>query len=93
MFNNKELNYASAKTADLVGEMVNRVPGTIRPTAAAGPLLPANMSWMDFDPMIDDNYLVDSAASNELKWRGIYTIDEAVFLMPLELVPANTISG
>lgn len=93
MFDNKELNFASAKMADLLAEMTNRISGTVRSTAAQGLVLPANGAWMDFDPMRDGEYMVDSGASNELKFRGIYAIDEAIELMPVEIVASSTITG
>lgn len=93
MFDNKELNFASAKMQDLLGEMAMRIQATNRSTAAQGKVLPANGAWLDLDPMDDDNYLVDSGAAAELKFRGIYAIDEAISITPLELVPANVITG
>lgn len=93
MFDNKELNYASGKMADVLAEMTNRISGTVRSTAAQGLVLPANGAWMDFDPMQDGEYMVDSGASNELKFRGVYAIDEAIELMPVEVVASSTITG
>lgn len=93
MFDNKELNYASTKTSTLIAEMMNRVQSLNRSGAAQGQMVPANCTWMDFDPMNDNNYLIDSATSNELKYRGIFDISEPIWLTPLELIPASVIGS
>lgn len=84
--NNQELNIVSAKAPELLGEMINRVRGTVRSDAAQGGLVPNTHLWLDFDPTGDGMYAVETDGLSDLKLRGFYGVDEATTVTPIELV-------
>lgn len=85
LVDNRELNIVSSKASELAGEMINRMKGTVRSTAAQGGLIPNTCIWMDFDPTRDGAYMVDTRGKARVHLRVKYGVDEAVFIAPLEL--------
>lgn len=83
---NKEIHIVSAKAPELAGEMIFRVPGTVRSDAAQGGLVPNTYIFMDFDPTRDGLYAIDTRGATSLKLRPNYGVDEALNITPVELV-------
>ena len=92
LVDNIEHNIVSAKAADLAGEMINRIPASVRSTAAQGGLIPNTHIYMDFDPMGDGNWLVETAGKARVHLRANYGVNEAVNVVPLELTKVATLA-
>ncbi|GAI59871.1 unnamed protein product, partial [marine sediment metagenome] len=85
LVDNMERGIASAKTVELLGEMLTRVNGTVRSTAAQGGLIPNTSLWMDFDPTRDGTYMIDTRGASRVHLRANYGEAGAIFVAPLEL--------
>jgi hypothetical protein len=86
LFDNKELGIVSAKAPELAGEMMTRVAGTVRAIPAQADIIPAKYLWMDFDPTRDGQYMIDTRAAARLKLRLNMGVNEALNIVPVELV-------
>lgn len=86
IMNNRQEAIVSAKAPELIVEMINRVPASVREIAAQGPMVPATHLWMDFDPTRDGEYAIDTSGANDLKLRIGYGVNEALTVSQLELV-------
>ncbi|TET13526.1 MAG: hypothetical protein E3J81_08425 [Dehalococcoidia bacterium] len=86
MLDNRQEAVVSAKAPDLVVEMMNRVPASIRSIAAQAAMVPATHLWLDFDPTRDGEFAIDTSAANDLKLRMNYGVNEALTISQLELV-------
>ncbi|MBA7557853.1 hypothetical protein ES705_50631 [subsurface metagenome] len=80
-----ERGIASAKTVELLGEMIARVNGTVRSTVLQGGLIPNKCLWMDFDPTRDGQYMIDTRGASRVHLRANYGEAGAIFVAPLEL--------
>ncbi|MBA7538215.1 hypothetical protein ES705_30489 [subsurface metagenome] len=85
LVDNMERGIASAKTVELLGEMITRVNGTVRSTALQGGLIPNKSLWMDFDPTRDGAYMIDTRGASRVHLRANYGEAGAIFVAPLEL--------
>ena len=85
LVDNREMGIVSAKTVELLGEMINRTKGTVRSTPLQAGLIPNKCLWMDFDPNRDDEYMIDTRGKSRVHLRANYGVNEAVWIAPLEL--------
>ena len=85
LVDNMERGIASAKTVELLGEMMARVNGTVRSTPLQGGLIPNKSLWMDFDPTRDGAYMIDTRGASRVHLRANYGEAGAIFVAPLEL--------
>lgn len=85
LYDNMERGIASAKTVELLGEMISRAPGTIRSTPLQAGLIPNKSLWMDFDPTRDGAYMIDTRGASRVHLRANYGEAGAIFIAPLEL--------
>ncbi|MBA7581722.1 hypothetical protein ES708_23633 [subsurface metagenome] len=85
LVDNRERNIVSSKAPELAAEMISRVNGTVRSTAAQGGLIPNTSIWMDFDPTRDGQYMVDTRGASRVHLRANYGKPEALWIAPLEL--------
>ncbi|MBA7536536.1 hypothetical protein ES705_28800 [subsurface metagenome] len=85
LVDNMERGIASAKTPELLGEMIFRAPGTVRSTPLQGGLIPNKCLWMDFDPTRDGQYMIDTRGASRVHLRANYGEAGAIFVAPLEL--------
>ncbi len=85
LVDNMERGIASAKTVELLGEMMARVNGTVRSTVLQGGLIPSKSLWMDFDPTRDGSYMIDTRGASRVHLRANYGEAGAIFVAPLEL--------
>ncbi len=85
LVDNMERGIASAKTVELLGEMMSRVNGTVRSTPLQGGLIPNKCLWMDFDPTRDGAYMIDTRGASRVHLRANYGEAGAIFVAPLEL--------
>ncbi len=86
LFDNKELDIVSAKAPELLIEMINRVPMTVRSSIAQFHTIPTLYTWMDFDPTRDGQYMIDTRTAASLKLRLNMGVNEALNVVPVELV-------
>ena len=86
LVDNKEMNIVSSKAPELAGEMITRVSGTTRATAAQGGLIPNTYIWMDFDPTQDGSYMVDTRGASRVHLRLNMGVNEALNIVPVEIV-------
>lgn len=86
LVDNKEIGYASARTQCLVADMATRLDGQTGIIAAQGALLPANTVFVDFDPLGDGNFLLDTAGKSRVHTVLEMGVDEATYLTTLEQV-------
>lgn len=85
LVDNRETGIVSAKTPELLGEMISRAPGTVRSTALQGGLIPNTCTWMDFDPTRNGEYMIDTRGKSRVHLRANYGVNEAIWIAPLEL--------
>jgi len=86
LVNNKEYGYTGADMLCMTGERFLRV-GNPDATIAAQGLSPLNaIAWMDFDPLGDGNFLVDTSGVESAKLNLNMGVDEALNLTTMELV-------
>ncbi len=86
LYDNKELNIVSAKAPELIVEMINRIQATNRSTISQFHLIPNFYTWMDFDPTRDGQYMIDTRPAASLKLRLNMGVNEALNVVPIELV-------
>lgn len=86
LVDNKETGYASARAQCLTGDMIFRLSTLPRDIAAFGNVEPANIVWLDYDPVLDDNYLLNTEGKSSVKLRLDMGVDEATKVAVLELV-------
>lgn len=88
LVDNREYGYAAADMMCLCGERMLRV-GCPDATIAAQGLSPLNnIAWMDFDPLGNDEFLVDTSQYTSVKLNLDMGVDEATNLTVMELVGA-----
>lgn len=89
LVDNKEYGYTSADMMVMCGERGYRV-GCANTTIAAQGLGPLELvAWMDFDPVGNDEWLIDTAGKSSVKLNLNMGVNEAVNLTTLELVAAG----
>jgi len=86
LFDNVELDYVSANAPSLVGEMMLRATIPSRSVAAQGLPAPNNVCWMDFDPDLSAEYLIDTKGASSVKLRNNMGVAEASWVSPVEIV-------
>lgn len=86
MVDNVEHQIASAKAPCVVADMIWRHPVFYRSLAAQLAPTPANYLWMDLDPHGDGEFAVDTSQYNSVKARLTMGVDEAINVIPVELV-------
>jgi len=84
--NNSEAIYQAAKIHSLIGDLANLYDTQHGAIAAQGLIQPPQCVFLDFDPLKNDEYLLDTAAMESLKLRLEMGIDEATYLSLYELV-------
>lgn len=92
LVDNVEKQMVSAKTSALMGEMMARMPASVRQTAAQGDTIPKGYTWLDFDPVSDDSSSIVTQGASSVQLRAVYGIDEEVFISPLEIVPVSALA-
>lgn len=86
LFDNIERGYASARVQSLVGDQISFRNGQHGAIAAQG-LEPAiNVIWLDYDPVGDSNFLLDTAGASRVHLNLDMGVDEATYINIMELV-------
>jgi hypothetical protein len=82
----KEYGYASAGAECLTGDLGLRLDGQSGDIAASGEVLPDNVVWLDFDPLLDGRYLLDTKGKSSVKMRLNMGVNEATNITTIERV-------
>ena len=83
---NVENQMASAKTPALLADLMLRTNARVHEIAAQGLFTPKHYAWMDFDPTRDGEYVIHTNEFSSVKCRLTYGKNEAINLVPVELV-------
>lgn len=86
LVDNSEEGYADASAQGLVGDGIFHLSTLPRDIAAFGDIIPANVVWLDYDPLRDNNYLLQTEGKSSVKARLNMGVDEATYLTIMELV-------
>jgi len=86
LVDNKEFGYAAARAHCLVGDNIHRIHNQPGDIAAQGAIIPPNIVWLDYDPLGDGNFLLETAGKSSVKIRMTMGVNEATTLNILELV-------
>jgi len=86
LVDNKEFGYSLARAQCLVGDNIFKVSSLPRTIAAFGDVVPANIVWLDYDPVKDGNWLLQTSGKSSVKVRLGMGVNEATVLSVLELV-------
>lgn len=86
LVDNVEHEYASARAPGMLADMMIKHPIFYRALAAQLAPVPAGYLWADFDPNGDGEYAVQTEQYSSVKARLTYGVDEAINVIPLELV-------
>lgn len=86
LLNNGEFGYRDARIHCLVGDLVNLLETQHGSIAAQGLEPPLHAVFLDFDPVQNDEYLIDTKNLTDLKLRLDMGVDEATIVNILELV-------
>jgi hypothetical protein len=85
LIDNREYGIASADMMCLMGERSRRCGDPVATIAAQG-LSPLELiAWLDFDPVGNDEWLIDTSGKNSVKLNLNYGVNEACNLTTLEL--------
>jgi len=88
LVNNLEFNYAKANWESLHGMLLNKIGHREPYDLDADHDHYMNAALMDFDPLGDDKYLLDSKGMASLKLRIYADVADAILVHPIELVAA-----
>lgn len=83
---NVEHQLASSRAPGLLADMSWKHPVFFRALAAQLAPTPAGYLWADFDPHGDGEYAIDTSQFNSVKARLTMGVDEAINVIPVELV-------
>jgi len=86
LVDNAEYGYASAKAPCLVGDRIFRLGGVPSTMLLQQLLNPLNTVWIDYDPVSNDQFLLDTDGKSSVKLRLNMGVDEATTLAVMELV-------
>lgn len=86
LVDNLERGYASANTKCLQGEGIFYRDGQHSSIAAQGINQVENVVWLDYDPVGDGNYLLDTAGASRVHLNLDMGVDEATNINIMELV-------
>ncbi|MDH3348863.1 MAG: hypothetical protein OEM02_12300 [Desulfobulbaceae bacterium] len=84
--NNKEWGYSLAKTQAMMIDRIFRVSSLPRDIAAFGQIIPDLYTWLDFDPVGNGEFLLESAGLSSLDLILDMGVDEACKIIKMELV-------
>lgn len=87
---NKEIGFNESQAVSLHGSVAERIetqPGDI---AAFGHTLPLKTVWIDFDPVRDSKFLLDTAGASRMHADLNMGVDEATYLTIMELCASNS---
>lgn len=86
LVDNVEYGYASARAQCLQGEAIFHSDGRHGAIAAQGIGQCDNVLWMDYDPVGDGNFLLDTAGASRVHLNLDMGVDEATNINVMELV-------
>jgi hypothetical protein len=86
LVNNSEFGYRDARIHCLIGDLINLMETQHGNIAAQGLIQPASCVFMDFDPVKNDKFLIETANLTSLKLRLDMGVDEATYVSTYELV-------
>lgn len=86
LVDNVEHQIASSRAPGLLADMAWKHPVFFRALAAQLAPTPAGYLWADFDPHGDGEYAIKTGDFNSVKARLTMGVDEAINLIPVELV-------
>lgn len=86
LLNNSEYGYRDARIHCLVGDLINLFETQHGSIAAQGLEPPLHAVFMDFDPVLNDEYLIETKNLTDLKLRLDMGVDEATVVNMFELV-------
>lgn len=86
LVDNVEHQFASSRIPALIADMAWKHPVFYRELAAQLAPTPAGYVWADFDPHSDGEYAIHTDDYNSVKARLTMGVDEAINVIPLELV-------
>lgn len=83
---NKEHGYVGNVAASLVGDRMFRLDGQSGIVAAQDIIPPDSVIWIDYDPLGDGKWLLETADASDLVLRMNMGVDEATNVTVMELV-------
>jgi len=83
---NKQFGYSYARAQCLIGDMINLLETQHGTIAAQGTVQPANIVYVDYDPVRNDELLLHTAGKSSVKIRLDMGVDEVTNLTLMELV-------
>ncbi|KKN16770.1 hypothetical protein LCGC14_0972650 [marine sediment metagenome] len=86
LLNNSEYGYRNARIHCLVGDLINLLDTQHGSIAAQGLEPPLHAVFLDFDPVLNDEFLIDTKNLTDLKMRLDMGVDEATTVNIFELV-------
>lgn len=89
LINNVEYGYNSAKSHCMTGDWIFHLSTLPRSIAAFGQMFPLNYLIVDFDPVNDDQWLLDTKGASSAVLRNTMAVAEASRVCFAELVAAS----
>lgn len=86
---NKEYGYSKTSAEGLVAALANRRKYSQNTIAAYGDIQPDNVVWADYDPDGLGTFALDTAGKSRVHAVLNMGVDEATYLLPVELVSAG----
>lgn len=85
LINNSEFGYVSGKLLSHIGQSILNIPQLTRVPKASGELITQHYCYLDYDPVKDNNYLIDTSGISSFKVRLTMGVDEASKVFCVEL--------
>lgn len=83
---NAQYGYSYASAQCLIGDMINLLDTQHGTIVAQGDVQPKNIVYLDYNPVLNDEYLIHTAGKSSVKIRLDMGVDEITYLTLLELV-------
>lgn len=85
LVNNSEFGYVSGKFLTHIGQSITNLGQLARVPAAAGELITQHYAYLDYDPVKDNNFLIETSGVSSFKVRLTMGVDEASKVMAIEV--------
>jgi hypothetical protein len=85
LVNNSEFGYVSGKYLSLIGQSGINLNQLVRVPAAAGELITQHYAYLDYDPVKNDEFLIDTSDVSSFKVRLNMGVNEACRVLPVEI--------
>jgi len=85
LVDNSEYGYVSGKFLSHIGQSIANLGQLVRVPAAAGELITQHYCYLDYDPVRDNQFLIDTLSVSSFKVRLTMGVDEASKVMAVEV--------